>query len=97
MGPGPQPVMVTVGVQTDGAALPAELVSSAGKDNLMSAARQEILRLKEINTQLLQDRRSGGSLSLHCGSCHTVAVRGCCLPHPLCGHAGMPGQNIIVA
>jgi len=54
-----QPVMVTVGLQTDDVALTALLAGTAGKDSLMTAARQEILRLKDVNSRLLQQRSPG--------------------------------------
>ncbi len=56
---GLQPVMVTVGLQTDDIALTALLAGTAGKDSLMSAARKEILRLKDVNSRLLQQRSPG--------------------------------------
>ncbi|DBA87569.1 TPA: hypothetical protein ACH3X1_004593 [Trebouxia sp. C0004] len=56
---GLQPVMVTVGLQTDDVALTALLAGTAGKDSLMSAARREILRLKDVNSRLLQQRSPG--------------------------------------
>lgn len=56
---GLQPVMVTVGLQTDDVALTALLAGTAGKDSLMTAARQEILRLKDVNSRLLQQRSPG--------------------------------------
>ena len=58
---GSQPVMVTVGLQTDDVALTALLAGTAGKDSLMSAARQEILRLKDVNSRLLQQKVPGTS------------------------------------
>ncbi|KAL0051734.1 hypothetical protein WJX82_001143 [Trebouxia sp. C0006] len=56
---GLQPVMVTVGLQTDDVALTALLAGTAGKDSLMTAARQEILRLKDVYSRLLQQRSPG--------------------------------------
>lgn len=56
---GLQPVMVNVGLQTDDVALTALLAGTAGKDSLMTAARQEILRLKDVNSRLLQQRSPG--------------------------------------
>lgn len=56
---GLQPVMVTVGLQTDDVALSALLAGTAGKDSLMLAARQEILRLNDVNSRLLQQRSPG--------------------------------------
>lgn len=56
---GLQPVVATVGSQTDDAALTALLAGTAGKDSLMTAARQEILRLKDVNSRLLQQRSPG--------------------------------------
>lgn len=58
-GQAPRPVMVTVGLQTDDVALTALLAGTAGKDSLMSAARQEILRLKDVNSRLLEQRSTG--------------------------------------
>ncbi len=68
---GLQPVMVTVGLQTDDVALTALLTGTAGKDGLMAAARQEILRLKDVNSRLLQ-QRSPGACSLLLASCCCV-------------------------
>ena len=58
-GQAPRPVMVTVGLQTDDVALTALLAGTAGKDSLMTAARQEILRLKDVNSRLLEQRSTG--------------------------------------
>lgn len=58
-GQAPRPVMVTVGMQTDDVALTALLAGTAGKDSLMTAARQEILRLKDVNSRLLEQRSTG--------------------------------------
>ena len=58
-GHAPTPVLVTVGLQTDDVALTALLAGTAGKDSLITAARQEILRLKDVNTRLLQQRSPG--------------------------------------
>ena len=52
--------MVTVGLQTDDVALTVLLAGKEGKDSLMSAARQEILRLKDVNSRLLQQKALGG-------------------------------------
>ena len=57
-------VTVAVGVQTDDAGLAALLAGTAGKDTLMAAARQEILRLQDLNTRLLQQSHPGGSCSV---------------------------------
>lgn len=55
----PGPGTVTVGLQTDDVALTALLAGTAGKDSLMSAARQEILRLKDVNSRLLEQASPG--------------------------------------
>ena len=55
----PKPVLATVGSQTDNAGLVALLAGTAGKDSLMTAARQEILRLKDVNSRLLRQAHSG--------------------------------------
>lgn len=54
-----KPVLATVGMQTEDAGLMALLAGTAGKDSLMAAARQEILRLKEVNSRLLQQTHPG--------------------------------------
>ena len=67
-----KPVMVTVGLQTDDVALTALLAGTAGKDSLMSAARQEILRLKDVNSRLLEKQSTGDCIHSHILSCYTV-------------------------
>lgn len=54
-----KPVLAAVGIQTEDAGLMALLAGTAGKDSLMAAARQEILRLKDVNDRLLQQAHSG--------------------------------------
>ena len=71
-GQAPQPVMVTVGLQTDDVALSALLAGTAGKDSLMSAARQEILRLKDVTSRLLEQRSAGDCIYWHCHLYYTV-------------------------
>ena len=81
---GLQPVMVTVGLQTDDVALTALLAGTAGKDSLMTAARQEILRLKDVYSRLLQ-QRSPGVYVLHLACFDLSAV--CLCKYPKTGHA----------
>ena len=64
-GQAPKPVSVTVGLQTDDVALTALLAGTAGKDSLMTAARQEILRLKDVNSRLLEQRSPGNLVIGH--------------------------------
>ena len=68
-GQAPRPVTVTVGLQTDDVALTALLAGTAGKDSLMTAARQEILRLKDVNSRLLEQASPG---ECHFPSRHAV-------------------------
>ena len=56
----PKPNLATVASQTEDAGLTALLAGTAGKDSLMAAARQEILRLKDVNHRLLQQTHAGG-------------------------------------
>ena len=72
-----KPVLVTVGLQTDDVALTALLAGTAGNNSLMAAARQEILRLKEVNSRLLE-HRSPGNHSSHVPCCFGAS----CILHP---------------
>lgn len=81
----PKPVLATVGSQTDNAGLMALLAGTAGKDSLMIAARQEILRLKDVNSRLLQQAQPGewwgcGAMTIGAGLLYAkpmISVLGC--------------------
>ncbi len=59
--PAPAVAVASVAVQTEGvdsSALLARMGQAPGRDSLLAAARQEILRLKEVNERLAQQRES---------------------------------------